>query len=228
MMCRSLCLLLLLVLASGHAFAQNEDLMKQDSLQQDTSKLEIIRQSPGEKTVSDSSNVTIESRKPVEPIVSYSDRFNPRKALLYAAVLPGGGQVYTKKYWKVPLVYGGFGFLVYAVKVSQDQYVLYKTDLFSVLNSPPSPTTTTTTPTATSPLGLSVTQLRSIVDQTRRQRDYYLILSFFWYILQMVDAHVDAHLKEFDLNPKLQVSIEPRGGNSMLGRNAGLALVFKF
>src|SRR5690606_9269795 len=63
-------------------------------------------------------------------IASYSNRYDPRKALLYAAVLPGLGQVYNKKYWKLPLVYGGLGATAYAVNFYQDGYRLYRRELF--------------------------------------------------------------------------------------------------
>jgi hypothetical protein len=157
--------------------------------------------------------------RPVETIQSYAKRFDPRKALLFAAVLPGSGQVYNKKYWKLPLVYGGFGLLIYSVSFYQKAYVKYKDELFIKINNP----------NAIPPSGLATDQLRSIVDQTRRQRDYFLVITGLMYILQMVDAHVDAHLKEFDLNPKLQAHFEPQMiQNSMMGRSTGLALIIKF
>lgn len=153
----------------------------------------------------------------VENIVSYSKRFDPRKALLFAAVLPGAGQVYNKKYWKLPLVYGGFGLLVNAVAFYQKTYVKYKNELFITLNG------------GTAPSGRAQANLRTIVDQAQRQRDYFLIFTGLMYILQMVDAHVDAHLKEFDLNPKLRVEVRPQmEQNSLVGRSSGLSLVFKF
>ncbi len=61
---------------------------------------------------------------------SYATRYNPRKALLYAAVLPGLGQIYNKKYWKLPLVYGGFIALGYAINFYQQGYTKYKGHLF--------------------------------------------------------------------------------------------------
>jgi hypothetical protein len=80
-----------------------------------------------------------------------------------------------------------------------------------------------------SPQGFNETQLRKIVDDSKRERDFFTILTGFWYILQLVDAHVDAHLKEFDLNPQLQVRLEPMIDNNPLnGQSAGLALKFKF
>ena len=155
--------------------------------------------------------------RPVETIQSYAKRFDPRKALLFAAVLPGSGQVYNKKYWKLPLVYGGFGLLINAVSFYQKAYVKYKGELFITING------------GTPPSGLGTDQLRSIVDQARRQRDFFLVLNGLMYMLQMVDAHVDAHLKEFDLNPKLQAHFEPQMiQNSMMGRSAGVALIIKF
>lgn len=161
---------------------------------------------------------TVGQNKRVETIESYAKRFDPRKATLYAAVMPGLGQVYNKKYWKVPLVYGGFGFLIYVVDIYQDQYLLFRKDLFYVIN--------TGNPSET---GYTEDQLRTLVSRSRRERDYFIILTGIWYLLQMVDAQVDAHLKEFDLNPKLQVRIEPIMENSLLtGRSSGFSVKLRF
>ncbi len=180
----------------------------------------------GQQVVGERDTVAIESvdvplveQTTTTPISSYAQRFNPRKALLYAAVFPGSGQVYNKKYWKVPIVYAGFFGGIYLVSFYQEQHVQYRKDLFELLNDP----------TATNPNGFSESQLRSLVDEARRERDYFLVLTGLWYILQMVDAHVDAHLKEFDINPKLKVSLEPQiERNGMLGRSTGMSLLIKF
>src|SRR4030095_7395030 len=67
---------------------------------------------------------------------------------------------------------------------------------------------------------LTTDQLQNIVNKARRERDLMIILMGGMYILQIVDAHVDAHLKEFDLNPNLKVSIEPMmEQNPMIGRH---------
>ncbi len=166
-----------------------------------------------------SDSTLVDTNRPVEKIESYAKRYDPRKALFYAAVFPGSGQVYNKKYWKVPLVYGGFGMLIYAAKFYQGLYIKYKNELFMTINDPLTPT----------PNGLKQPQLRSIVDEARRQRDFFLVMNGLMYILQMVDAHVDAHLKEFDLNPRLRVRLEPRmEQNVFVGRSSGAALIIKF
>ncbi len=153
-------------------------------------------------------------------IETYSKQFDPRKAILYAAVFPGSGQVYNKKYWKVPLVYGGIWVGYVAIKSYQTQYVKYKNQLFIMLNDP----------TLTkSPLGYTQDQLRSVINTARRQRDFFCAITGLWYVLQMVDALVDAHLKEFDLNPKLQVRLEPSmDSNPYIGRSTGLSLKLRF
>lgn len=152
-------------------------------------------------------------------IESYAKRYQPRKALLYAAILPGMGQVYNKKYWKLPIVYGGFYVLTsFAVRYNQ-LHEKYKTELFGLLENPGTK----------APSGFSETQLRSITDTYRRQRDYFLILNTFWYFLQMIDAHVDAHLKEFDLNPQLKISVSPSvQQNYMIGQTSGVSITLKF
>lgn len=175
-----------------------------------------------ENTKADSANVVSDTamvggNRPVERIVSYANKYDPRKALLFAAVLPGAGQVYNRKYWKLPLVYGGFGLLINAVYFYQTAYVKYKNELYITING------------GIAPSLKDQATLRVIVEEARRQRDFFLVLTGLMYILQMVDAHVDAHLKEFDLNPKLRVQLRPQmEQNMMIGRSSGIALVLKF
>lgn len=155
---------------------------------------------------------------------TYARRYDPRKALLYAAVVPGLGQVYNKKYWKLPLVYGGFYALSRSIGYYDGLYQKYRGHLFYNLDN------NLTGANAKNPnIGLSTNQLRRIVDRTRRDRDFVIILMGGMYLLQMVDAHVDSHLKEFDLNPNLDVRVEPLlEHDSLIGRNTGVALVLRF
>jgi hypothetical protein len=160
-----------------------------------------------------------EIKRDTVDLESYATRFDPKKALLFAAILPGMGQVYNKKYWKLPLVYGGFIGFGYGVNFYQKGYIKYKGELFDILE----------TDAQFSKSGFTESQLRTIVNRYRRERDYMIILLAGMYLLQIVDAHVDAHLKEFDLNPNLHVRLEPIWENDMmLGQNKGIALKFRF
>jgi len=171
------------------------------------------------KTPADTSFISGE--KQIIEIESYAKRYDPRKALMYSAVFPGAGQFYNKKYWKIPLVYGGFFGLIYVVSFYQKENLKYREQLFDIIND--------SSPGGLSPDGYTQEQLRTLVDKTRRERDFFLVMNGLWYILQLVDAHVDAHLKEFDVNPKMQVRLEPIMENSLMtGRNTGLALKIKF
>jgi hypothetical protein len=157
-------------------------------------------------------------------VQSYAQRYNPRKSLLYAAVLPGLGQIYNKKYWKLPLVYGGFYLIGNGMKYYNDIYTKYKAHLFENLENNGS---------ADSYLNpdvrLTTGQLRRIVDRARRERDLMVVFMAGMYILQMVDAHVDTHLKEFDLNPNLRVSVEPTlQQDALTGRQTGMSVIFRF
>jgi hypothetical protein len=157
---------------------------------------------------------------------SYAARYDPRKALLYAAILPGLGQIYNKKYWKLPLVYGGFFGIGYAINFYQDNYKTYKSQLFYNLDNGYEADSDSD---PNDPNGYTTGQLRTIVDKSRRERDFWVIMMGAMYILQIVDAHVDAHLKEFDLNPNLRVSIQPSvNQDELMGRQNSLALIIKF
>ncbi len=165
--------------------------------------------------------ILVESDNPVrvEEIDSYADKFVPRRASLLAAVLPGAGQIYNKKYWKLPIVYGGFVTLGYVANVYDKQYKEFRGELFQLLQDsdfqPPS--------------GANEEQLRSAINSTRRDRDFYLILMGVFYMMQILDAHIDAHLKEFDLNPDLKVTIDPMFEQPVYARyNAGVSIKLKF
>jgi hypothetical protein len=154
---------------------------------------------------------------------SYAKRYNPRKALLYAAVVPGLGQIYNKKYWKLPLVYGGFYFIGKTIRDYNKIYVEYKNHLFYNIENQYADTKTNPT------VPFTTAQLRRVVDKARRERDLMVILMGGMYLLQIVDAHVDSHLKEFDLNPNLKVRVEPTLTNdAWVGRQTGMSLTFRF
>ena len=140
------CILFVVLFSAGYILSAQE--LKQDSL-----------------SSSGGDSIQVKSGKKVITIESYAKRFNPRKALLYAAILPGSGQVYNRKYWKVPLVYGGFVGLISVVGYYQKFEVKYKAELFSLINNPS---------LKISASGLEIAQLRTIVDKARRQRDYFL------------------------------------------------------
>jgi hypothetical protein len=168
-------------------------------------------------------SLIVESRDTVL-MKSYATRYNPRKALLFAAILPGLGQIYNKKYWKLPLVYGGFISIGYGMNLYQTGYRKYKNQLFDNLNADPSNESYVNPESE-----FTTSQLRTIVDRYRRERDFMVVLMAGMYLLQIIDAHVDAHLKEFDLNPNLQVSIQPTvEQNAMIGRQTGVSLIIKF
>ena len=142
----------------------------------------------------------------------------PRKALMYAAILPGLGQAYNKKYWKMPIVYGGFIGMGFMINYYNDLHSNYKTELLGMLNDP----------LYVPPSGASETQLRSIVDRTQRERDYMMILTAVFYMIQIADAHIDAHLREFDLNPDFQVRLGPTFNDAQGTGVYGFGIKLKF
>jgi hypothetical protein len=163
-------------------------------------------------------------KKDTLELKSYATRYDPRKAILFAAVFPGLGQIYNKKYWKVPLVYGGFMATGYAINFYNTGYKKYTGQLFDNLDAEPG------NENAVHPeSNFTTRQLRTLSSRYRRERDFMIIIMAGVYILQMVDAHVDSHLKEFDLNPNLHVRLEPIWESDQLtGQSAGVAIKFRF
>lgn len=174
----------------------------------------LILDNNGLLAQSDSLIVTVDGK---EDTIRLAKKLNPRKALLYSAVFPGLGQIYNRKYWKLPFVYGGFAITTSVVYYYQDIYHHYLNELYIFKN------------TGKFPSGRTESNVRYIIDRARRNRDYYLIVSGVWYFLQIIDAHVDAHLQEFKINKELRVSLNPSMQQNMLtGKTTGFSLTFKF
>lgn len=129
---------------------------------------------------------------------------SPKKASVYSAILPGLGQVYNKKYWKVPIVYAGFGALIWAVDYNAGKYKKYK-DAYRAL--------TDQDPDNDDVFGLGypvpVKRVEVYKDYYRRNRDLSIIATAGFYILQIIDATVDAHLFDYDISDELTLRLEP-------------------
>ena len=125
---------------------------------------------------------------------------SPTRATLLSAAIPGLGQAYNKKYWKIPIVWAALGAFGYFIVWNNDQYQFYRRNLiYEIEQDPDFPNET----------GLNQTTLKSARDQYRRNRDQLALYGILFYLVQIVDAHVDAHLIEFDVNQDLSVRLEP-------------------
>ncbi len=144
-------------------------------------------------------------------------KFNPRTATLRSAILPGWGQIYNKKYWKLPLVYGAMGTTAYVFFYNIKTYRLlrkayiYKLDGADSLIDPRF-------------RQLSAPSIRSNRDLFRQNIDYSVLFFILFWGLNVVDATVDAQLKGFDVNDNLSLQFHP--GYSPMANTTGLSLVF--
>jgi hypothetical protein len=149
---------------------------------------------------------------------------SPKKAAIRSAILPGWGQIYNKKYWKLPIVYGALGtctgYFIYSLNNYNRTRFAYRvkynmrefgtdTALFSQIRRELQP--------------LSEETLRFYRNQYRRDLDYTALVFVLLWGLNVVDASVDAHLKSFDVSPELSFRIKP--GYSELAGTNGLSLV---
>jgi hypothetical protein len=145
--------------------------------------------------------------------------FSPKRASIYSAVVPGAGQFYNKKYWKIPLVLGAIGTSAYYINLNTKEFNSYKNALIARNDDDPN-TVDLQYP------DLSDALLESNMDFYRRLRDisYFAIAAS--YILNIVDASVDAHLKGFDVNDDLHLSITPSANRMNI--SPGLKLSYHF
>lgn len=151
----------------------------------------LYAQQRGTPIVLDSSKKVLDSKK----VYSHA-----RRATVMSALLPGLGQAYNKKYWKIPIIYAGLGSFAYFYIVNNREYTYYRDNLKAIYDD--DSTTFNTT-------NYQDWQLQSLKDQYKKNRDLSLIGFFAVYLLNIIDANVDGHLSTFDVSDNLGLHIEP-------------------
>ncbi|MDA3883509.1 MAG: DUF5683 domain-containing protein [Bacteroidales bacterium] len=140
---------------------------------------------------------------------------SPKKATIYSAVVPGLGQVYNKSYWKVPVIYGGFAGLGYIISQNHIFYSDFRDVYNSYLTYAAGEEAEGRTPNSDTLLtvrGLtsySIYNVKEGRDYFRRRRDLAIIGIGAWYVLQIIEAYVDAHMFSFDISDDLSLHYRP-------------------
>ena len=152
---------------------------------------------------------------------------SPLKATMFSVVVPGMGQAYNGKSWKIPIIYGGFAMVLYAVVNNNHFYQLYRKSYFARIDG--NPNTTDIFPR------ISTDRLERRMNFYRRNLEISYIAGAAVYILNVLDATVDAHLLDFDVGEELTMNLQPVLIPNMMmqdgNRNnsfAGLKFTFRF
>ena len=143
---------------------------------------------------------------------------SPHKASVYSAILPGAGQVYNKKYWKIPVVYAALGSAAYFTYDNQQKYDQYRdafllrqdggTDEYDGIYSD--------------------SQIITLMEYYERNKELSIIMTVAVYILNIVDASVDAHLFDFDVSEDLSLNTTPKLMQTQSGYQPTLSLQMNF
>ena len=160
---------------------------------------------------------------------------NPNRSVWLAMVFPGGGQIYNRKYWKLPIVYGGFVGCAYALNWNNKMYKDYSQAYLDIMDDDPN----TDSFKDFLPLNSSIAGqeerfkeiFRKRKDTYRRQRDLSIFCFIGVYLLSIIDAYVDAELSDFDISKDIGMKVEPalfNDGKSNKFNSVGLQCSFKF
>lgn len=134
------------------------------------------------------------------PITWNTDPLSPSKAAFYSAIFPGLGQIYNKSYWKTPLVWGAIGFPLYMYFENEKQYQRYRNAYKRRLDG------YTDDEFYTSPR-VSDEGLRRAQKHYQRNKEIAILFTVGFYALNIIEANVDAHLKQYNIDDRL--AIEP-------------------
>ncbi len=193
-------------------------------------------------TAQDSSNLAKlnQSLKPVKKKRDWST-WHPeaKRAMWMALVLPGAGQIYNRKYWKLPIIYGGFVGCAYAITWNNQMYHDYSQAYLDIMDDDPN----TQSYNQFLHLGATIDAsnidrykeiFRKRKDKFRRWRDMGVFVMIGVYAFSVIDAYVDASLSEFDISDDLTLRVEPtvmndkRTNNPIKSASLGLQCSLKF
>ena len=170
----------------------------------------ILFLTTGFSALSQNSNSVKDSISVKKTVVIHS----PRKATIYSAILPGLGQIYNRKYWKVPLVYGGFVTLGYFINFNNNEYTIYRQAYSDIIDNDPN--TNSFLKLKVNPSFLQPDRITQFTDALRAQKDYWrrnrdlvVIGTAVFYAINVIDASVDAHFFNFDIGDDLTINWVP-------------------
>ncbi len=173
------------------------------------------------------SGITVVSEQTIEADSLETQKHipSPGRAAMLSATLPGLGQAYNGAYWKIPIIYAGFGGVAYAVNFNNTQYQVYRKAYLAKVDG--NPNTIDEFPL------YSDAALKRAMDYYRRNLELSYILGVALYLLNILDANVQAHLMDFDVSDDLSMRIEPQlaplpylAGSA--AHAPGLKLTFRF
>ncbi len=208
--CKLLITGMLLATGLGTVRAQEEVVLEHDSLSQ---------------AINNEVSLLVDSaRIPTKPLKDMSTwRPNPKRALWLALVIPGGGQIYNRKYWKLPLVYGGFIGCLYAMNWNNTMYKDYSQAYIDIMDNDPGTQSYNqflhNGATIDGQEARYKTLFKQRKDRYRRWRDMSFFCLVGVYALSVIDAYVDAELSVFDISKDLSLSIEPTIIDTHTSRN---------
>jgi hypothetical protein len=192
------------------AKAQDSQSVKGDSMEISSQDFLLLSGSPDSVQIEVKEEAFIPERKTFKP--------DPNKAIIYSAIFPGLGQIYNRKYWKLPIVYGGFLGCIYAITWNGNQYTGYK----NAYNDFTDKNEASRSWEAYVPYSWGKPEewdlqrrdyftrsLQNKKDFYRRNRDLSYIITVGVYVICLIDAYVDAQLFDFDISPDLSLKMEP-------------------
>ena len=145
----------------------------------------------------------------------FSQVKSPKKAAIYSAIIPGTGQLYTKKYWKVPIIYAGILSSAYYINENNKKYNLYKSAAINSINN-------NSSNQIVNGNDYSYSELKILKDYYRRNREISYFSFIAVYVLNVVDASVGAHLYHFNVSDDISLNITPFSNFNNQGLNLSL------
>ena len=202
---------IIMLVASINCQAQKEDLAVMDSIAQADSRI-LFGDSVA--TASDTTSIVVKKKekKPARDWATWKP--NPQRALWLALVLPGAGQIYNRKFWKLPIIYGGFIGCIYALTWNNMMYKDYSQAYLDIMDDDPG----TASYNKFLHLGKQITPaneerykqiFKSRKDKYRRWRDLSFFCMLGVYAVSVIDAYVDAELSSFDISKDLSLKVRP-------------------
>lgn len=139
------------------------------------------------------------------------------RATTLSTIFPGAGQVYNKSYWRVPIIIGGMASTIYTIDWNNRGYQRFRTAYSLKVDYEKNPEKYPNGAADEFHGAYSSTFLKNLKNSYRRNRDMCILLTAGVYLLQIMDAHVDSHLQDFDISDDLSMNLEPYFGYSSVG-----------